>query len=111
MADQIAHFHIGRTSLQDICTDVGDEPALDQHKSLSAARVSGKFPCRPSFDVLSGSIPLFFIARNRVGFWIAREVEGRTGGIFPSENRRYVLLRQVVEQAVAQPCFSQTAWS
>ena len=82
MADQVAHFHIGRTSLQAICTDVGDEPALDQHKSLSPARVSGKFPCRPSFDVLSGSIPLFFIARNRVGFWIAREAEGRTGGIF-----------------------------
>jgi hypothetical protein len=82
VTDQVAHFHIGRTSLQDICIDVGDELALDQHKSLPAARVSGKFPCRPSFDVLSDSIPLFFIARNRVGFWIALDAEGRAGGIF-----------------------------
>jgi hypothetical protein len=44
--------------------------------------VPGKFPSRPSFDVLSDSIPLFFIARNRVGFWIARDADGRTGGIF-----------------------------
>jgi hypothetical protein len=32
--------------------------------------------------VLSDSIALFFIARNRSGLWIAREAEGRTGGIF-----------------------------
>jgi hypothetical protein len=32
--------------------------------------------------VLSDSIALFFIACNRSGLWIAREAEGRTGGIF-----------------------------
>jgi hypothetical protein len=32
--------------------------------------------------VLSESITLFFIARNRAGLWIAREAEGRTGGVF-----------------------------
>jgi hypothetical protein len=32
--------------------------------------------------VLNESITLFFIARNRVGLWLAREAEGRTGGIF-----------------------------
>jgi len=31
---------------------------------------------------LSESIPLFFIGRNKVGLWVAREAEGRTGGIF-----------------------------
>ena len=32
--------------------------------------------------MLSKSIPLFFIGRNRNGLWIAREAEGRTGGVF-----------------------------
>ena len=80
MAGQIIDLHIGRAPLRDICT--GSRPELGQYKSLSAARVPGKFPSRPSFDILSNSIPLFFIARNRVGFWIARDADGRTGGIF-----------------------------
>lgn len=32
--------------------------------------------------MLSESIPLFFIARNRAGLWIVREADGRTGGMF-----------------------------
>ena len=32
--------------------------------------------------MLSKSIPLFFIGRSRNGLWIAREAEGRTGGVF-----------------------------
>lgn len=40
------------------------------------------FPGRPNARALSESIPLFFIARNHDGFWVAREAEGRTGGIF-----------------------------
>jgi hypothetical protein len=82
VTDQVAHFHVGRSSLQNICTDVADEPTRDQHNSSPATGVSCKFPSRPSCDVLSDSIPLFFIARNRVGFWIARDAEGRAGGIF-----------------------------
>jgi hypothetical protein len=39
-------------------------------------------PRRPNCGVLSESIPLFFIGRNRLGFWVAREAEGRTGGVF-----------------------------
>jgi len=41
-----------------------------------------QFPQRPNPRVVSESIPLFFIARNGIGLWIAREAEGRTGGIF-----------------------------
>jgi hypothetical protein len=37
---------------------------------------------RPDASVLSKSIPLFFIGRNKNGLWIAREAEGRAGGIF-----------------------------
>src|SRR5262245_48976768 len=33
-------------------------------------------------DVVSASIPAFFIGRNKAGFWVAREARGRVGGIF-----------------------------
>src|SRR5665811_2380665 len=33
-------------------------------------------------DCLSEAIPLFFIGRNKDGFWVAREADGRVGGIF-----------------------------
>ena len=36
----------------------------------------------PVPQTLSESIPLFFVARNENSFWVAREAEGRTGGIF-----------------------------
>ncbi|HUI13254.1 MAG TPA: hypothetical protein VL048_07295 [Xanthobacteraceae bacterium] len=41
-----------------------------------------KFPKRPDLSVLSETIPLFYIARNKHGFWVAREAEGRRGGVF-----------------------------
>ena len=43
---------------------------------------STKLPQRPSPEILSDAIPLFFIGRNEDGFWVARECEGRVGGIF-----------------------------
>jgi hypothetical protein len=39
-------------------------------------------PGRPDRTVLSDSIPLFFIGRNQSGFWVARESERRSGGLF-----------------------------
>lgn len=33
-------------------------------------------------DVVSASIPAFFIGRNRAGLWVAREAAGRIGGLF-----------------------------
>jgi hypothetical protein len=41
-----------------------------------------KFPSRPDPDVLSEAIPLFLIFRNKGGLWVARESEGRVGGVF-----------------------------
>jgi hypothetical protein len=32
--------------------------------------------------VLNRVIPLFFVGRNRQGFWVAREARGWTGGMF-----------------------------
>jgi hypothetical protein len=37
---------------------------------------------RPEPSILSEAIPLFFIGRNKNGLWVAREVDGRIGGIF-----------------------------
>jgi hypothetical protein len=47
-----------------------------------AAKTPAKFPQRPNLQVLSESIPLFYICQNRHGFWIARDAEGRRGGLF-----------------------------
>jgi hypothetical protein len=41
-----------------------------------------KFPKRPDLTVLSESIPLFYIAQNNHRFWVAREANGRCGGVF-----------------------------
>jgi len=36
-------------------------------------------------DIVSATIPAFFIGRNQDGFWVARDVKGQTGGIFLRE--------------------------
>ena len=33
-------------------------------------------------DVVSAAIPAFFIGRNGAGLWVAREANGRAGGLF-----------------------------
>jgi hypothetical protein len=40
------------------------------------------WPSRPPANILSKSIPLFFISRDKDGFWIACEADFRIGGIF-----------------------------
>ena len=37
---------------------------------------------RPAAEVLSNAIPLYFIGRNRLGFWVARDCERHSGGLF-----------------------------
>jgi hypothetical protein len=36
--------------------------------------------------IVNDAIPAFFIGRNKEGFWVARDVKGRIGGIFLLEN-------------------------
>lgn len=55
---------------------------ISGRSNLSAASNAMKFPKRPDFTVLSETIPLFYIGRNKYGFWVARESEGRCGGMF-----------------------------
>jgi hypothetical protein len=51
-------------------------------RQLNADAAISNFPLRPNSGFLSESIPLFFIGRNTSGFWVARDAEGRTGGVF-----------------------------
>jgi hypothetical protein len=37
---------------------------------------------RPGPDVLNRAIPVVFIGRNRDGFWVARDADGKFGGLF-----------------------------
>jgi hypothetical protein len=37
---------------------------------------------RPGPDVLSRAIPVVFIGRNRAGLWVARDADGKFGGLF-----------------------------
>ena len=41
-----------------------------------------KFPSRSELAFLNESIPLFYIGQNRIGFWVARDADGRSGGVF-----------------------------
>jgi hypothetical protein len=41
-----------------------------------------RLPQRPDPSILSDAIPLFFIGQNREEFWVARDADGRVGGIF-----------------------------
>ncbi len=61
----------------------GGEPRVDGTGKLPPVRDQAfELPPRPDSTILSASIPLFFIGRNRNGFWVAREAEGRSGGLF-----------------------------
>src|SRR5271167_4409831 len=71
---------VSRPPLRDICLVVTGNEKMPN--SPVAPRTAGKFPRRPDARVLSETIPLFFIGRNKNGLWVAREAEGQTGGVF-----------------------------
>jgi hypothetical protein len=51
--------------------------------ALSAVPLAASAPFRPlDPGIVSEAIPAFFIGRNQEGFWLARDVKGKTGGIF-----------------------------
>jgi hypothetical protein len=78
MRSQAEDLHL----IRPFAIEGGNQRTVDKYTRVRAAGRGPKFPRRPQSDVLSESITLFFIARNRVSLWIAREAEGRTGGIF-----------------------------
>jgi hypothetical protein len=53
--------------------------------AVERARVTAQFrPLDP--DIVHDEIPAFYIGRNIEGFWVARDVNGRIGGIFLLEH-------------------------
>jgi hypothetical protein len=78
------HAGVDAPPLRGVCLIVkGRAKHLERREpGLSAVSRSNSFPKRPDWHALSESIPLFFIARNKVGLWVAREAEGRVGGVF-----------------------------
>ena len=82
MIRQPAHVEARRPPLRGICLVVKENRPTDHPKPVVPVGMTAKFPRRPDSGVLSESIPLFFIARNRAGLWVTREAEGHTGGIF-----------------------------
>jgi hypothetical protein len=85
MTRHAAHLNAEVPFLRAICLVVKSNRSKDGQSRQRAHGTIASFPRRPDADVLSKSIPLFFIGRNRNGLWIAREAEGRTGGVFLSK--------------------------
>jgi hypothetical protein len=50
--------------------------------SVAKPTKTARLPLRPDPRILSEAIPLFFIGRNKDGFWVARDADGPRGGIF-----------------------------
>jgi hypothetical protein len=61
---------------------VGQKQARQDYGELHVQGQTAQLPARPNSTVLNHSIPLFFIGRNRSGFWVAREAAGPCGGLF-----------------------------
>ena len=78
MTQTLPHRDIAHFPSRGVALAAGNEPALAAAGPAPVIR----FPPRPDPRVLSTSIPLFFIARNKYGFWVVRAAEGRAGGIF-----------------------------
>ena len=82
MTRHAAHLNAEAPFLRGICLVVkSHRPNNDRPRQRGRGTIAN-FPRRPDAGVLSKSIPLFFIGRNRNGLWVAREAEGHTGGVF-----------------------------
>ena len=73
-----------RAQLRGICLVVTGNEQKRGCRELGQAATCARqgFPRRPDARVLSEAIPLFFIGRNQNRLWVAREAEGRKGGVF-----------------------------
>jgi hypothetical protein len=60
----------------------GNEQRPRPAERLGAVHKTSLLPLRPDSSVISDSIPLFFVGQNRDGLWVAREANGRMGGLF-----------------------------
>lgn len=71
-----------------------------------------QLPPRPDRLALSDSIPLFFVGRSQSGFWVARESEGLSGGLFFCLDVRRRVLRATKARPERAPlCLSSVSSS
>jgi hypothetical protein len=85
MIRQLRQFNVARSYLADGMAFAvsGYEPRPKSYGSDRPASASAhNFPQRPDATMISEAIPLFYIAQNSAGFWLAREANGRIGGLF-----------------------------
>src|ERR1700744_1963610 len=64
---------------------------------------------RPGPDVLSETIPVAFIGRNRFGLWVARAADARFGGLFWRERAALDFARTNAAPAPAPSYFRKRA--
>jgi hypothetical protein len=83
----------------DLCLAfAGARSASDSgRRSYAASDAAHGLPRRPDVSVISEAIPLFYIGRNKNGLWVAREAEGRIGGIFLSRRSAVRFARESCE--------------
>jgi hypothetical protein len=83
MTKPLKHFHISQlpTARRLHFATAAFEPPSQRHRSAVTAATVIRFP-RPDASVLNETIPLFYIGQNNLGFWVAREAQGRCGGLF-----------------------------
>ena len=80
---QLSQCKVMRTRFSDWMQKmVGQKQARQDYGKLHVQGQTAQLPARPNSTVLNHSIPLFFIGRNRDGFWVAREAAARCGGLF-----------------------------
>ena len=82
MTRHAAHLNAEAPFLRAICLVAKSHRSNNDRSRQRAHGTVANFPRRPDAGVVSKSITLFFIGRNRNGLWVAREAEGRTGGVF-----------------------------
>jgi hypothetical protein len=92
MNGPLKHMHIGDAPLSAAMRVAAAKPKR-------APQTPRKFPRRPYLNVLSETIPLFYICQNRHGFWVARDSEGRSGGLFLRKDSALRFARKKSEPA------------
>jgi hypothetical protein len=75
---QLSHCHSGHKRF----AASKDDALAAHHDAQQTPEPHVLLPRRPDRTFFSDSIPLFFIGRNQSGFWVAREFEERSGGLF-----------------------------
>jgi hypothetical protein len=94
-----------RQSLRGIClvVDAKRQPAFGRaiRQPDASSPAIDEFPRRPDPTIMSQSIPLYFVARNKAGLWVVREAEGRSGGVFLF---KHSALRYATKRGAAAGC-------